>query len=230
MMQGTKEEMGSTVNGEVDGSIPSLAAKEEWNEEQGILALEEFKVQLPDAVSIGIVASRDPEKRATLKRIFLDVLRTTGQVTEACRICNVPKSLAFKWRYDDPEFMTRWDMITRAELLPHLESEAFRRAMNGSDLLMMFLMKAYDRDRFDDRAAQTKVLQKQPSITIQIRDVDRSLVAIADSSKNLPSIEYQTGRLLDAKKEQSTVIDAEYGQSDGSDNGPIARTTEISKK
>lgn len=230
-MHDTKEVMGLTVNEEAVGSNPTCAANE-WNEEEGILTLQEFKPQLPASVSIGLVAARDPEKKRTLKKVFLEALQATGLVTEASKICQIPKSLAFQWRAEDPEFSFRWDKLIKGELLPHLEAEAFRRAMNGSDLLLMFMMKAYDRERFDDKAAEKVVAR--PSIMIQIRDVDKTLVAISDTSKTVPAIDYKSGKLLDAKKDSVTdIIDAEHSVEVGevrSTNGPITGSTGASKE
>lgn len=208
----------SAVNTKDGGSSPSLAAKEEnWNEEEGILSLQEFRPQVPVEVSLGIKASRDPDTRRELKKVFLDVLRSTGSILEASRICKIPKSLAFAWRHQDPEFAYRWDQISKTELLPHLEAEAIRRALNGSDLLLMFMMKALDREKYDDKAAEKHV--NRPQIMIQIRDVDKSLVAIAGSSA-VPGIEYETGKLLDGKKNEPAPIEAEFDGPVPS-NGPI---------
>lgn len=230
MVQDTRMVMGSTVNGEAGGSIPSLAAKpsEEWNEDEGVLVLKEFTPEVPAIVSMGIVAARDPEKKATLKRIFLDVLRSTGQVKQAAIQCKIPQSVAFQWRNDDPEFSFRWDSIVKGELLPHLEAEAFRRAMNGSDLLLMFMMKAYDRERFDDKAAEKVV--NVPSILVQIRDVDKSLVAITNSGKPMASLlESTKEKLLDAKTTEITTVDAEF-EKVSSSNGPAASAAGASQK
>lgn len=231
-MHDTKEVMGLTVNKEAVGSNPTCAATQDWNEEEGILTLQEFRPEVPASVSIGLVAARDPEKKRTLKKVFLEALQSTGLVTEASKICQIPKSLAFQWRMEDPEFQTRWDMTVKGQILPHLEAEAIRRAMNGSDLLLMFMLKAIDRERFDDKAAEKVVAR--PSIVVQIRDVDRTLIAISDTSKVVPAIEYKSGKLLDAKENSSAdIVDAEYVKSDGeaaSRNGPITSTEKTGKE
>ncbi len=218
--------MHSAVNTTDEGSSPSLAATEDWNEEEGILALEQFKPQVPVEVSLGIKSARDPVARRKLKEVFLDVLRSTGSILDAARICKIPKSLAFGWRHQDPEFAFRWDQITKAEMLPHLEAEAIRRALNGSDLLLMFMMKALDREKYDDKAAEKYV--NKPNITIQIRDVDRTLIAVAGQGY-VPPVNYESGKLLDGKKDSTPAIEAEFTQS-GISDGPIASTERVGEK
>ena len=218
--------MPSAVNTTDGGSSPSLAATEDWNEEEGILSLEQFKPQVPVEVSLGIKSARDPLARRKLKEIFLDVLRSTGSILDAARICKIPKSLAFGWRHQDPEFAFRWDQITKAEMLPHLEAEAIRRALNGSDLLLMFMMKALDREKYDDKAAEKYV--NKPNITIQIRDVDRTLIAVSGQGY-IPPVNYEDGKLLNGKKDSTSAIEAEFTQS-GSSNGPITGSERVGEK
>lgn len=219
--------MPGTVNTVDGGSNPPLAANiEDWNEEEGILCLQQFKPTIPVEVSLGIKASRDPTARRELKKVFLDILRSTGSILDAARICKIPKSLAFSWRHQDPEFAYRWDQITKAELLPHLEAEAIRRALNGSDLLLMFMMKALDRDKYDDKVAEKTV--NRPNITIQIRDVDKSMVAIAGSGY-IPGADYGSGRLLDGKKNESAAVNAEFKSTDVN-NGPSTSTKGVGEK
>lgn len=176
-----------------------------WNEEEGILSLQEFKPLMPISVSNGIQVAKDPVKREELKRIFLSVLRSTAEVVSAAKVCQIPKSLAYIWRAEDPEFAFRWDKIFQSELLPHLEAEAVRRAMNGSDLLLMFMMKALDRNKYDDKVAEKTV--SQPSITIQMIDVDAKLLAHSVNTTTIPAVKYIDGDILDGEKTIASVIE-----------------------
>lgn len=227
-MPGSTTAVRDTVNIEDAGSNPALAANtEDWNEVEGILTLERFRPVIPVEVSIGIKASRDPIERQKLKKIFLDVLRSTASVVDAANICKIPKSLAFAWRSNDPEFGYLWDQIIKTETLPKLEAEAIRRALNGSDLMLIFMLKALDREKYDDKVAEKNTVHK-PNIMIQIRDVDKSLIAIA-SSNSVPGIDYETGKQLDGKKDITTPVDAEYTES-GPSNGPVTSTEGVGKK
>lgn len=169
-----------------------------WNDEEGILSLVEFRPQMPVTVSIGITVAKDPVKREELKRVFLSVLRSTASVQDACKICQIPQSLGYVWRTEDPEFAYKWDQIFKSEMIPHLEAEAVRRAMHGSDLLLMFMLKALDRNKYDDKVAEKIV--SQPSITIQMLDVDKSLLVAANSHGVVPSVKYLDGVILEGQE------------------------------
>lgn len=63
---------------------------------------------------------------------FLEVLRLTANVTEACRAANVSRGPMYGWRNDDPEFAAEWDDAEQ-EATDKLEREAWRRAVEGYD-------------------------------------------------------------------------------------------------
>lgn len=221
-LSGTVVETGVTVNNEAAGSSPARTANEFYDDQEALF-LVPFKPKVPAEVSIGIMAARQPEQRRKLKKVFLDALRATASVVDAAKICQIPKTLAFAWRHEDPEFRTIWDEIVKGELLPQLEAEAIRRALNGSDLMLIFMLKAMDRSKYDDKAAE-KIIDK-PSVTIQIRDVDKSLVAIASSNNEVPAINYGTGKQLDGKKAESATINAEFEEIKPGNESPASAKT-----
>jgi hypothetical protein len=63
---------------------------------------------------------------------FLAVLRTTCNVSEACRACGFSRSCAYEHRNADPEFARAWDEAEQ-EAADRLEREAWRRAVEGVD-------------------------------------------------------------------------------------------------
>jgi len=70
----------------------------------------------------------------------LIALENTGSVTEAAQAAHMGRSLVYQHRRNDPLFAAAWDeAIEKACDL--LEDEARRRAFNGSDVLLMFLLK-----------------------------------------------------------------------------------------
>ena len=207
----------------------------EWNEDEGILSLQEFKPQMPATVSIGLTVAKDPVKREELKKIFISVLRSTASVVDACKICQVPKSLAYVWRTEDPEFAYRWDQIFKNEMLPHLEAEAIRRAMNGSDLMLIFMMKALDRDKYDDKVAEKNVTT--PSIRIEMFDVDKSAIAISSNAGNnetIPGVKYLDapidGDIIDGQKAFPTTTENKQASEVVITDAPIAGTEGVGKK
>ncbi len=62
-------------------------------------------------------------------------------VAEAARVAGVGRSTAYDRRKRDEEFAAAWDELVEAST-EELEHEAIRRAKNGSDVLLMFMLKA----------------------------------------------------------------------------------------
>jgi hypothetical protein len=91
------------------------------------------------------------EPTPELKLEFLTNLRETGMVDEASRLMDITEGSVYRWRSKDSIFAEKWDEIIHNYVLPKLEQTAVRRAIDGSDLMLIFLMKAYDRDRYDDK-------------------------------------------------------------------------------
>jgi hypothetical protein len=203
--------------------------EDNWNEEEGILTLEEFKPVVPVSVSLGIEVAKDPVKREKLKAVFIDVFRSTGNVVDAAKICQIPKSLAYTWRKQDPEFAYRWDQVTKTDVLPHLEAEAIRRALNGSDLMLIFMLKALDREKYDDKAAEKR--QNVPSITIKMVDVDNVAIAVANGSdKTVPAVNYVTGEVINGQKALPAVVEGQVVNGSRNSNEPIAGAKGASTK
>lgn len=107
---------------------------------------------------------------------FLDVLRRTGNVSEAARAVSLSRSRAYQIRRTDQDFASAWD-DAEAEAVDSLEAEAWRRAAEGieeplvsagklvrwddgtvvtlrryNDRLLEFLLKAHRPEKFKDRA------------------------------------------------------------------------------
>lgn len=72
---------------------------------------------------------------------FLEAFAETGMVSQACRIAGINRSTAYRARQRNETFALAWaDVEERAT--EELESVARQRAVDGSDTLMIFLLKA----------------------------------------------------------------------------------------
>jgi hypothetical protein len=79
---------------------------------------------------------RTPKRRHT----FLAALASGLSVTTSCQLSRLGRTAAYAWRDDDPAFAAEW--LDAAEAgIDLLEDEARRRAMGGSDLLLIFLLR-----------------------------------------------------------------------------------------
>ena len=83
--------------------------------------------------------ARTPKK--DWKPDFLEALRGTATVTEACRVVGIGRTSAYKARQQDEAFAVAWADVEE-ESTETLESVAVQRAVDGSDTLMIFLLKS----------------------------------------------------------------------------------------
>jgi hypothetical protein len=83
---------------------------------------------------------------------FLAQLAQSGNVTESCQISGLPRATAYDWRREDQGFAQQWDaaMDRGADAM---EDECRRRAMAGSDALMVFMMRALKPEKYREKAA-----------------------------------------------------------------------------
>ena len=72
---------------------------------------------------------------------FLEALRETATVTEACRVAGIGRATAYRARQQDEAFAVAWADVEE-ESTETLESVAVQRAVDGSDTLMIFLLKS----------------------------------------------------------------------------------------
>lgn len=107
---------------------------------------------------------------------FIDALRNSGNVTEACRAADVSRVWAYERRANDPAFAAQWEEALEIAI-DSLEGEAWRRGRDGteeyitskdgiiygednrpvmqrkySDTLLIKLLTAHRPEKFKDRA------------------------------------------------------------------------------
>lgn len=80
-------------------------------------------------------------RRTDWARRFLEVFAVTGVVRLAASAAGVSRDAPYKRAKSDPAFAARWARA-REEAIDALEGEARRRALAGSDGLLMFLLRA----------------------------------------------------------------------------------------
>ena len=85
------------------------------------------------------------------RKRFLDALATGLSVSAAASAAGIGRQTAYDLRNRDPDFAAAWDDALEAGT-DVLEDEARRRALNGSDLLTIFLLKGRRPWKFRDNA------------------------------------------------------------------------------
>src|ERR1700756_5465712 len=82
---------------------------------------------------------------------FLELLSESGNVRASCAALNLCRSTLYQWRASDSAFAAAWDSALELGA-DGLEDEARRRAMAGSDILLMFLLKALRPEKYRERS------------------------------------------------------------------------------
>ena len=83
------------------------------------------------------------------KELFLAELREGWSVTRAARAAGMSRATAYLWREKDAEFARAWD-DAKEDGVDRLEDIAKQRAFDGSDTLVIFLLKANRPDKYRD--------------------------------------------------------------------------------
>jgi hypothetical protein len=83
---------------------------------------------------------------------FIEEVSSGASIKEACAAAGFGRSTAYDLRQRDERFALRWHDALE-EGTEALEEEARRRAMEGSDHLMMFLLKARRPEIYRDRVS-----------------------------------------------------------------------------
>jgi Beta-ketoacyl synthase, N-terminal domain len=84
--------------------------------------------------------SRNPASKPAYERKMLEALARGMSPARAAKVAGVGRSTAYLWRREDPEFAQKWDDAV-ADGIDLLEDEVCRRALEGSDKLLMFLLE-----------------------------------------------------------------------------------------
>ena len=105
-------------------------------------------------------------RQTTVLKAFVQCLK----VGEACKSADVPRANWYNWMRSDPGFRATVQQILEAST-DELEMEGMRRAMEGSDQLLMFFLKTRRREKYGDKHV----------IEVVSPDVQRRLALTADA-------------------------------------------------
>jgi hypothetical protein len=91
-----------------------------------------------------------PEK--SQRELFLIGLEQCGNVSASAAAAGIHRTTAYHWRETDGAFRMAWDAALDVAT-DSLEEEARRRAVSGSDVLLIFLLKAHRPQKFRDNVS-----------------------------------------------------------------------------
>lgn len=127
-----------------------------------------IRVTVASPTVLGPMARKPTSPKHDRQTAFLEALETGVSIRAATKLAGVGCSTVFEWRKADLDFAVDWE-AAYASGTDLLVAEAHRRAVNGvvtkvyfdggqrveirkySDLLLIFLLKARDPARYDDR-------------------------------------------------------------------------------
>jgi hypothetical protein len=90
-------------------------------------------------------------KPAPWEKVFLEIYAESGNVSMAAKAAGVHRATVYEWKKYFPEFADKME-DSRQEAIGVLVGEAFKRAKESSDTLLIFLLKNLEPETFGDRA------------------------------------------------------------------------------
>lgn len=103
--------------------------------------------------------------KKTWQELFLGKLRTSGNVSLACKAARVGRTTAYRQREDDQQFAAAWATALE-DAADALEAVAWKRASTGqSDTLLIFLLKGLKPEKFRERS----------EVNVNVRDLDAAI-------------------------------------------------------
>lgn len=91
-----------------------------------------------------------PKKAEEWQPIFLKVLAKNGNIRGACAAAGISRQVAYEHRRRNKTFGQLWD-VALEQAVDALEAIAWKRAMESSDTLVIFLLKANRPWKYRDR-------------------------------------------------------------------------------
>jgi hypothetical protein len=138
-------------------------------------------------------------RTSTTRAKFLKLLGETGNITATCNALGLHRPI-YAWRHADAEFAAAWDSALKLDG-EALEDEARRRAMAGSDALMVFMLRALKPEKYRERST---VDVNSRTITdyrlMSTEDLRARLAVLRTEQDNLPIIEADNIIELDAER------------------------------
>ena len=97
---------------------------------------------------------RTPEKdrKTNAQLVFVEQLVKGQTITDAAKAAGICRRTAYSWRESDEAFAEAWDDALEIGT-EKLETEATRRALESSDTLLIFLLKARRPNVYRDRVS-----------------------------------------------------------------------------
>lgn len=102
------------------------------------------------------------------RRIFLEEYARFGTKTTAAKIAGLSRTTIENWENDDPEFAALLKEANQ-EMVERLEKCAVERATTGgSDPILMFMLKALDRNKYGERVRHEFAVKTLDAVVTEV--------------------------------------------------------------
>jgi hypothetical protein len=129
------------------------------------------------------------------RETFLQALGQCGNVTGSCEALSISRTQVYYWRNTDPEFARQWDEAV-ALGGEALEDECRRRAMAGSDALMVFMLRALKPEKYREKAAVDVTMRTAVDVRNMTADEIRARLAELRAEQGDPPM-IESGNIID---------------------------------
>lgn len=89
--------------------------------------------------------------RQSKKRAVIAAFCSTANISASCEAAEIHRSTHYHWLEEDPEYKAAFEASWQ-QAGDHLEAVAVKRAVEGSDLLLIFLLKALKPEKYRERS------------------------------------------------------------------------------
>lgn len=96
----------------------------------------------PDTIKTTMTPAQKAQRTAINQQRFIKAYEQTYNVTTACQMIRIARTSVYEWIDEYPEFARMFAEV-RQKFVDDLEAEAVRRAMQGSDRLIEFLLRSH---------------------------------------------------------------------------------------
>lgn len=141
-------------------------------------------------------------KVARLKAQAMECIQAGRTLISTAQELGVSRETLYNWRKNDATFARNWD-ASYGLRVDHLEDHAFQRATEGSDQLLMFLLRGGRAERYADKRSlditQTAQIDVRVLRSLPIEDLLERLTALREAQRGL-EIEGNVVDLDDARQ------------------------------
>lgn len=106
------------------------------------------------------------------KKAFLISFAKCGNISQSAKDAKIDRITVYDWKRDDPEFLAAYEHAEE-DAADALEEEARRRAIKGSDLLLIFMLKGAKPEKYRERGSYEHTGPNRGPIQVQRIDLTK---------------------------------------------------------